>query len=432
MIKRYQTKEMKVIWSEEKKYDTWLKVELLVCDAWGNLGLIDKSDLKKLKKVKVDLKLMNSLEKQTQHDMVAFTRMLSHSLENEKRWIHLGLTSTDVVDTAQNYLIKQANDVIAKELQKLLDNLKLKALKYRNLICIGRTHGIFAEPTSFGLKFVLWYEEINRQVERFLLARKQIEVIKISGAVGNYANVEPVVEDFVRQELELGVDNISTQVTQRDRHAFLFSVFANIASTLEKIALEIRHSQRSEVDEIREGFSLNQKGSSAMPHKQNPIGSENICGLARLIRANSVVAYENNLLWNERDISHSSNERIIISGTFSLLHFILKRMNAILNLLEVNEKNIALNIEKTFNTFFSQRLLLEIIKKTQFSREEIYDFLQECTFASLKEKRDFKEVVKEYKISKYLDDKQLEKCFDINYFVRNVNIIYERVFPKRE
>lgn len=430
MIDRYQTPEMVAIWNENNKFETWLKVELLVCEAWANLGLINKLDLEKIQTAKIDLELMRSLESETRHDMIAFTRMLAKGLNDESRWIHLGLTSTDVVDTAQNYLIKQSNDLILEELQTLLDNLKLKALKYRNLVCMARTHGMFAEPTSFGLKFVLWYEEIKRQIARFELAREQIEIVKISGAVGNYAHVEPAVEDFVRNALGLKNDNISTQVTQRDRHAFLFSIFANIASTLEKMAIEIRNLQKSGIEELKEGFAITQKGSSAMPHKQNPIGSENICGLARLIRANSAVTYENNLLWNERDISHSSNERIIISGTFSLLHFLLKRMNLILNLLEVNEPAIAANIEKTHNTFFSQRLLLEIIKKTQFSREEIYDFLQKCTFASLKEQRDFKEIVNEYKILKYLDSQQLERCFDINYYLRNVNIIYERVFSE--
>lgn len=449
MIKRYQTDKMEAIWNDKSKYSKWLEVEKLVCEVWHKLGLIDKTEIKKInRKVKLDLKLMQNIESKIHHDVVAFTRMLSKNLDEEKRWIHFGLTSSDVVDTAQNYLIKLSNEVIIEEMLKLLDNLKIKALEHRETIVIGRTHGIFAEPTSLGLKFVLWYEEIKRQVERLELARKHIEIVKISGAVGNYTHVEPSVEDYVSKKLNLGIDKISTQITQRDRHAFLFSVFANIATTLEKMAIEIRHSQRSEVDEMREGFSMGQKGSSAMPHKKNPISSENITGLTRLIRANSSLTFENNLLWYERDISHSSNERVIIPDTYHLLHYILRKMNNILNMLEINKESIQKNIEKTYNTFASQRFLLEIIKKTKNSREKVYDFLQECTFISLKEKIDFKEVVKKENIYKLFCDEngnyikdvddtywtpekidnKLDEWVDLKYYTHNVYLIYNRVF----
>lgn len=431
MIDRYQTSDMEAIWKLENKYQLWLKIELLVCEAWANLGRINKEDLKLLQNnCKVDINLMNEIEKNTKHDVIAFTTMLSSFLGPEKKWIHFGLTSTDVVDTAQNYQIKCSNILIEQELKALIDNLRIKAIKYKDLLTIARTHGIFAEPTSFGLKFVSWYEEFKRHLERLELARKQIEVVKISGAVGNFAHLELPIEDFVAKELGLNIDKISSQVTSRDRHAHLFGILANIATSIEKMAIEFRHLQRSEVNEVAEGFEVEQKGSSAMPHKKNPIGSENICGLARLIRAYPQIAYENNLLWHERDISHSSNERMMIQDSFSLLYYILKRMNKILINLVVNEDSIKENLKKTNNIFFSQRILLEIISKNQISREEAYEWIQKLANKCQTENFDFKTVILEDEnLKQYFPDQQyLNKIFDINYFLRNVSLIYNRIF----
>lgn len=432
MIDRYQTSDMEAIWKLENKYQLWLKIELLVCEAWANLGKISKEELKLLQNdCKININLMNEIEKSTKHDVIAFTTMLSSFLGPEKKWIHYGLTSTDIVDTAQNYQIKCSNILIEQELKALIDNLRIKALKYRDLLTIARTHGIFAEPTSFGLKFALWYEEFKRHLERLELARKQIEVVKISGAVGNFAHLELPIEDFVAKELGMNIDKISSQVTSRDRHAHLFSVLANIATSIEKIAIEFRHLQRSEVNEIAEGFEVEQKGSSAMPHKKNPIGSENISGLARLIRSYPQIAYENNLLWHERDISHSSNERMMIQDSFSLLYYILKRMNKILINLVVNEEGIQKNLEKANNIFFSQRILLEIISKNKISREDVYEWIQKSANKCQIKNIDFKTIILEDENLKqyFFDEQYLNKIFDIKYFLRNVSLIYNRIFP---
>lgn len=363
MIDRYQTKAMTNIWSQENKFNLWLKFQIDVCNALSELKIINEQEVLQIEQnAKVDLKKMEELEQELKHDVVAFTRMLSLSLKKESRWIHFGLTSTDMVDSVQNYQIKLANEIISDDLLKLQAKLKDLAFKYKDTLIMARTHGVFAEPTSLGLKFALWYDEFSRQITRFNLARQQIEVIKITGSVGNFAHVQPSVSEIVAKKWNMKVDSCATQVVQRDRHSFLLTTLASIASTIEKIALEIRLSQRSEVKELLEGFSSKQKGSSSMPHKKNPISSENIMGLARLIRSYVSIGYENNLLWYERDISHSSNERVVFPDVYHALDYISKRMLNVLQNLVIDEKQMEDNILKANSIYFSQSVLLAIIK----------------------------------------------------------------------
>ncbi len=433
MIERYNCIEISKIWSDENKYQTWLDIEIAVCEAWNKLKVIPSNDLKLIKsKIKLDIKKFLEIEKETKHDIVAFTRMLSLKLGNEKKWIHYGLTSTDIVDTAQNYLIKQSNKIILSKLESLSKILKEKALLYKKQLIMGRSHGMFGEPTSLGLKFLLWYAEINRQIKRFKFAMDDIERVKLSCSMGNFAHLEFEVESYVANKFNLKIDPITTQVTQRDRHIFLFSIFSNIASTMEKISIEIRHLQRSEIGEIQEGFSVGQKGSSSMPHKKNPISSENICGIARLIRSNATVTFENNLLWHERDISHSSNERIIIPDTYVLVGYSLNRLTNVITNLVINKENIMNNIKKANNVFFSQNIISYVIKNKKISREEIYDLIQKVSFESLMNNKNFKDAVIESKLGKILSLNEIDKIFDIEYFIRNIDNIYTRVFKLNE
>ncbi|MFJ1522104.1 adenylosuccinate lyase [Spiroplasma sp. ald] len=428
MIERYFVPEIGKIWSDENKYNTWAKVELLVCEGWAQLGLIPTTDIKKIKtNLTVNLPRMLELEAETKHDVVAFTRMLSETLGPEKKWIHYGLTSTDIVDTSQNYLIKESNYIVKKYMLELKEALKEKALTYKNQLIMGRTHGMFAEPTSLGLKFLLWYAELERNIRRFDAAGSSIAVAKISGSVGNFAHVEVQVEEYVAKQLGLNLDPITTQVTSRDYHIALFTSFSQIASLLEKMALEFRHFQRSEVAEIAEGFSKSQKGSSSMPHKKNPISAENIAGLARLVRSNMNVTFENNLLWHERDVSHSSNERIIIPDTYHLVVYLLKRMISVINNLVVSPDKIIEHLQQANQIYFSQVVLTNILKETNYSREEVYDFIQKCTLIAQQQQIDFKNVLIDNNIAKYLALPKLEKLFDNNYFLRNIEQIYQRV-----
>ncbi|AVN64129.1 MULTISPECIES: adenylosuccinate lyase [Mesoplasma] len=432
MIKRYSVNKIEKIWDENNKLNVWLDVEKKVTFAWMKLNVISKEEYLLIdKNAKINIDRMLEIENETRHDVVAFTRAISETLGNEKKWIHLGLTSTDVVDTAQNKLIQESNEVVLESLINLKNTLKEKALIYKKTLTMGRSHGIYGEPTSLGLKFLLWFDEINRQIERFSLARKQIEVAKISGSMGNYANLEFEIEEIVAEQMGLGIDNISTQVTQRDRHAFLISVFANIASTLEKIATEIRLFQRSEVQEWHEGFKANQKGSSSMPHKKNPISSENITGLSRYLRSFTNTAFENNVLWHERDISHSSNERIIFSDVFNVLVYTLDRLKNTLDDLVIDENKMLEHINSQFNVFYSQPILNYLLINCDKSREEIYDFIQKCTFETMNNKVDFKRSLINNGIEKYIDNKEvLNQLFNINYFIRNVEKIYNRTLNK--
>ncbi len=430
MIERYRTEAMNKIWSDENRFNLWLQFQIDVAEVLSQLNYFPKSDFLKIKNhAKLNLPLMKKLEMETKHDVVAFTRMLSASLKDESRWIHYGLTSTDMVDSVQNYQIKQANVIINNDILNLQKKLKELAIRYKNQPIIARTHGVFAEPTSLGLKFALWYDELSRQLTRLSLAKAQIEVVKITGSVGNFAHVSPKVSEMVAKKWKMTVDSCATQVVQRDRHSFLLTTLANIASTIEKIALEIRLSQRSEVNELAEGFALNQKGSSSMPHKKNPIASENIVGLSRLIRTYVNVSFENNLLWYERDISHSSNERVIFPDVYHALDFIAKRMLNVLENLVVNTIAINENLRKTNNLYFSQPVLLAMIKNNpKLTREVAYDFIQNASLITQKENKNFKDVLQANQIDKYLTQEQLTKCYDEKQFLVNVDYIFNKVF----
>ncbi|BDU67679.1 MAG: adenylosuccinate lyase [Candidatus Tyloplasma litorale] len=429
MIDRYSTKRMQKIWSEENKFNTYLKVELTSLEAWTNLGIIPKSDFDLIRKnAKLNLKRLKEIEMLTKHDVIAFTRSISETLGDEKKWFHYGLTSTDVVDTAYSVQIKEANLLILSNLLNFADILKEKAYEYKNTPVIGRTHGVHAEITSLGLKFTLWYDEMQRNIQRFKKASKNIEVGKLSGAVGNFVNTSLEIQDFVCDKLEINSSKISTQILQRDRHAEYISTLAIIATTLEKIALEIRNSQRTEVMEMMEFFSKDQKGSSAMPHKKNPIASENICGIARVLRGYVIPALENNSLWYERDISHSSVERIIIPDATNLIDYAFRRYSKVIQNLIIDQKKMKENINLTQGTIFSQRVLSFLIHKNM-SREEAYDLVQKIADKAWNNKISFMKLLKKNKkINSLINNKEFEELFNHDYFLKNVDLIYERVF----
>ncbi len=428
MIDRYSTKRMKEIWSEENKFNTYLKVEISTVKAWNKEGVIPKKDLELISKnAKVNLDRLKEIEKETKHDVIAFTRSISESLGEERKWIHYGLTSTDVVDTAYAIQLKKANKYILDNLKNFSSILKEKAILYKKTPVIGRTHGVHAEITSLGLKFLLWHEEMQRNIKRFKLASKEIEVGKISGAVGNFVNSPAKIQDFVCKDLGIGSSKISTQIIQRDRHANYISTLSIIGSTLEKIAFEVRNSQRTEVMEMMESFSKGQKGSSAMPHKKNPIASENIIGIARLLRGYVIPAMENNVLWYERDISHSSVERVIIPDATNLLDYALTRYGKVIDNLVIDKEKMMDNINLTQGVIFSQRVLTSLIQKGM-SREEAYDLIQPIAINAWENKELFINILKKDKnILSKLSLKEIEKIFDINFFLKEVDLIYKRV-----
>ena len=428
MINRYSRPVMAKIWTDQNKFESYLKVEILACEAFSKLGVVPESDLEKIKKnASFDLKRIYEIEEVTRHDVVAFTRAVSETLGEEKKWIHYGLTSTDVVDTANGYLLKQANEILRDDLVRFMEVLKKKALLYKNTPCIGRTHGIHADITTFGLKWALWYEDMKRNLERFDNAAKIIECGKISGAVGNFANAPIFIQDYVCEQLGIQSAAISTQTLQRDRHAQYMSTLALIGTTMEKIATEIRHLQRSEVHEAEEPFKKGQKGSSAMPHKRNPITSENICGCARVLRGYMVTSYENVALWHERDISHSSTERIILPDATILLDYMLNRYANLLDNLVVYEDQMFKNIYLTNKVIFAQRVMTTLISKG-LSREEAYDTVQPISMEAYNNNLDYQELLsKNEKIMSILTKEELDSCFTLDYYQKNVEAIYKRV-----
>ena len=427
MIERYSRPVMRKIWTEENKFNAYLKVETLACRAWSELGVIPKEDVDLIEaNAKFDIQKIYEIEQQTKHDVVAFTRAVSESLGEERKWVHYGLTSTDVVDTANGYLMKQANEILYKDITDFMDVLYKQALRFKNTPCIGRTHGIHADITSFGLKWVLWHEEMKRNLERFKEAAKHIEAGKMSGAVGNFANIPPFIQDFVCEKLGIESANISTQVLQRDRHAYYMATLACIAASLEQMAFEIRNLQRTEVHELEEAFSKGQKGSSAMPHKRNPISSENICGCARVMRGYMVTFYENVALWHERDISHSSTERIILPDATMLLDYMLNRFRGILENVVVYPQTMLENIYKTNGVIFAQRVMNALIEKG-LPREEAYDTVQPIAMIAYNEKKDYQTLLLDNeKVMKYLTTEELKSCFTLDYYFRNVDFIYNR------
>ena len=429
MIERYTRPEMGAIWTEQNKFQAWLEVEILACEAWSELGIIPKADVEKLwKNAKFDVERIYEIEKDTRHDVVAFTRAVSETIAgDEKKWIHYGLTSTDVVDTALSYLLKQANETLLKDIERFIEILKVKAKKHKYTVMMGRTHGVHAEPTTFGLKMALWYEEMKRNLERFQAAAEGIRVGKISGAVGTYANIDPFVEQYVCEKLGLKQAPISTQTLQRDRHANYMGTLALIAASIEKFATEIRGLQKSEQREVEEFFAKGQKGSSAMPHKRNPIGSENMVGLARLIRGHMITAYENVSLWHERDISHSSAERVILPDATIALNYMLNRFMNIVENLTVFEDNMKRNMDRTFGLIYSQRVLLALIDKG-LSREEAYDTVQPKTAESWDKQIQFRPLVEaDPKITDILSSEEIADCFDYSWHLKHVDTIFNRL-----
>jgi len=428
MIDRYTRPPMADLWSEEQKFQSWLDVELAASTAWSEIGAIPPEDVETLyDNADFDVDRIKEIEKETKHDVVAFTRAVSETLGEEKKWVHYGLTSTDVVDTAYMVRIKKANSLIRTQLERMIDVLADKAREHKHTLTMGRTHGVHAEPTTFGLKLARFYDEMKRQKERFERAAEEMRVGKLSGAVGTYAHIPPEVERLTCERLGLKPAPISTQVLSRDRHANYLSVIAGIGTTLEKMAVEVRHLQRSEVREAEESFSTGQKGSSAMPHKRNPVGSENITGCARLLRGFMNSEFDNVALWHERDISHSSVERVVLPDATTLLHYALRRFSGIIDNLVVYEDTMRENMEETYGLYNSQRLMLKLIDKG-LNREEAYDRVQPLAMTAWEEERPFQEVVSEADaITEVLSDDEIEEAFDPSYHVRNVDLIFERV-----
>lgn len=427
MVERYGRDVMRRVWTEQNKFDAYLRVEILAAEAWSELGVIPKEDVKKLwDKATFNIDRIKEIEEKTRHDVVAFTRAVSESLGDERKWVHYGLTSTDVVDTANGYLFKQANEIIAEDLDKFCDMLKRQALRFKNVPCIGRTHGIHADITSFGLKWVLWLAEMRRNIERFRLAAAGVEVGKLSGAVGNFANIPPFIQDYVCEHLGINSADVSTQVIQRDRHAYYMATLAVIASSLEQMALEVRNLQRTEVHEVEEAFGKGQKGSSAMPHKRNPVSSENICGCARVMRGYMATAYENVALWHERDISHSATERIIMPDATILLDYMLNRMMGILENLTIFEDKMMADIYMTNGVIFAQRVMNALIGKG-WVREQAYDTVQPVAMKAMATNSAYKDLLLQTPaVMEMLTPEELDACFTLDYYMKNVDYIYKR------
>lgn len=426
MIERYARKKLRNLWSDKTRFQHMLDVELATTFAFSQIGIVPKEDYEKmLKNATFEVDRILEIEKETHHDVIAFTKAVTENLQDEGKWLHYGLTSTDVVDTALALTLKNVNDILEDDLKAFLSVLKKQAIKYKMTPCMGRTHGMHAEVTSFGLKWALWYDEMMRNYMRWKAARKVIEVGKISGAVGNFANIPCRVEEIVCAKLGLDYAKISTQVISRDRHCEYMYCLAQIASTLEKIAIEIRHLSRTEVKEVEEYFAKGQKGSSAMPHKRNPIASENICGCARVVKSNLMVAFDNNILWHERDISHSSAERIILADTTTLIDYMLNRYQGILENLTVFPDKMLKNIHITHGAVFSGHLVNVLVEKGM-NRMEAYDIVQEQAMIALNTDENLFTLLKKTKVGSILND-DLEKCFDVKFYLKGVDSIYKRL-----
>jgi len=428
MISRYTRAPMGAIWTDENRFKAWLEVEILACEAWSELGEIPREDAAKIRRdASFDISRIEAIEQETRHDVVAFTRAVSESLGVERKWVHYGLTSTDVVDTALSFLLRQANAILLEGLENLKNVLEQKAREHKYTIMMGRTHGVHAEPTTFGLKLALWYEETKRNIARFTEAAEGVRVGKVSGAVGTFAHTPPAIEAYVCKKLGLAPDPVSTQTLQRDRHAHYMASLALIATSVEKMAVEIRHLQRSEIREVEEAFGKGQKGSSAMPHKRNPIGCENMTGLARVIRGHMLSAYENVPLWHERDISHSSAERIILPDSTILLDYMLNRFAGIIKNLGVFPENMKRNMDASHGLVYSQRILLALID-SGLTREEAYDMVQPKAIQAWEGGLHFKALVlADAQITARLAGEQIEDCFDPKYHVREVDTIFQRL-----
>src|SRR6516225_6304720 len=415
------------IWSDQNKFRTWLEVEIAATETLAEVGLVPQSAAVAIReKGDFDLDRIQAIEAEVKHDVIAFTTAVAEKVGPEARWLHYGLTSNDVVDTAQALLIKQASAIIREDLKKLRDVLRRRAWEFKDTPMIGRTHGVHAEPITFGLKLANWYSEMTRNIDRFELAAEQLRVGKLSGAVGNAAHLEPEFEEKICQRLGLNVAAVSSQVIQRDRHAFYVATLAVIASTLDMIATEIRHLQRTEVREAEEHFSEKQKGSSAMPHKRNPVTCEQISGLARVVRANTQAAMENVVLWHERDISHSSVERVILPDSTLLVDYMLHQMTRIVEGLQVYPERMRENIERSFGLMFSQRVLLRLAE-TGLPRQQAYEIVQRDAMRAWRERTPFRALLAgDPEVTSRLSEADLDACFDPRWYLRNVDAIYTR------
>lgn len=429
MIERYTTNRMAELWSAESKFKKWLEIEIIACEAWNKLGVIPDEALEKIKKnANFSVERINEIEKTVKHDVIAFIQCVSEYVGPEAKYIHLGMTSSDVIDTAFALLLREAADFIIEGIEKLMDAIREKAFLYKYTPMIGRTHGVHAEPITFGLKMAMWYEEMKRNRLRIKNARENINYGKISGAVGTYSHLNPFVEEYVCGKLGLKVAPISNQIIPRDHHAEYFTTLSIIACTLEKFATEIRHLQKTEVLEVEEPFTAGQKGSSAMPHKRNPVASENICGLARLVRSYTIASLENIALWHERDISHSSVERVIAPDATTLIDFMLQRMESIIRGMIVYPERMMENLEKTRGMIFSETILLRLIEKG-LTRIEAYEIIQDIAMKAWNEKNEFRSLVKnDERIKKYLNEKEIDDCFDIKHSLKFVEYVFKRVF----
>ncbi len=431
MIERYSRKELKDIWSDYNKYSLWLKIEVAAAEAMERFKIIPNGVSKKVKsKAKINTKRILEIEKKVKHDVIAFLTSITERVGKEAKYLHKGMTSSDVLDTSFNLQLKQSGEILLKDLDLLLSTIKKQAIKHKHTICIGRSHGIHAEPITFGLKLLTFYQEFLRNRKRLIESIKEISTCAISGAVGTFANVDPRVEKYVANKLKLKVEPISTQVIPRDRHAQFFSTLGIIASSIERISIEIRHLQRTEVLEVEEFFGKKQKGSSAMPHKKNPILSENLTGLARIIRSYVYPALENVALWHERDISHSAVERNIGPDSTITLDFALIRLNDVIKNLNIYPKNMKKNLNLTNGLFFSQRVLLELTSNG-FSREQAYSLVQKNAMKSWKNNTSFfNNLLKDPKISKKIPVNKLKNLFDLGYHSKKINIIFKRALKK--
>jgi adenylosuccinate lyase len=434
MIPRYITKEIAEIWSESNKFDIWFKIEVTACKQMEALGLVPKGNAEKIlskKNFAWNVERINEIEAIVKHDVIAFLTFVSENVGDEAKYLHLGLTSSDVLDTCFAVQLKQSGEVILKQIDALLEALKRRAFETKNMPCVGRSHGIHAEPITIGLKFARFYAEFKRAKSRLELAIKDISTCAISGAVGTFANVHPSVQTAVAKELGLEEEDISTQVIPRDRHAMFFATLGVVASSVENIAGEIRHSQRTEVLEMEEAFTKGQKGSSAMPHKRNPVLTENLTGLARLVRSAVIPAMENVALWHERDISHSAVERGIAPDSTNHLFFALKRLTGVVENLVIYEENALENLNKLRGLVFSQRVLLTLIDEAKISREDAYNIVQESAMKIWRRETelDFKSLLLEnYEVTSRLSKEKIEQLFDLSYHTKNVDYIFNKTF----
>jgi adenylosuccinate lyase len=428
VILRYSTPEMAAIWTDDARMQAWLEVEMAVCEAWTKLGRIPEDAMLEIRqKAGFDVDRVSEIEEVTHHDVIAFVSCVAEKVGEASKYIHYGLTSSDVLDTGLALQLRSAGALLEAETKKLGCILQRRALEHRDTVMIGRTHGVHAEPITFGMVLGLWAFEIRRGLDRLQRAVEQVSVGKISGAVGTYANVEPDVEAMTMSFLGLGVAPISTQIVQRDRHAEFMAALALLASSLEKIALQVRHYQRTEVLEAEEYFAPGQKGSSAMPHKRNPIISERLCGQARIIRGNMLAAFENIALWHERDISHSSVERVILPDSTILLHYMLKRACWLVDKLNVYPENMAANVQKSYGLVYSQRILLALVEAGML-RDDAYRLVQKSAMRAWEEKTSFLDLLQaDHEVTAHLSAAQIEALFDPADLLRNMGVIFERV-----